>query len=195
MRRSGGFAVPFLCSGLLLIAGYLVVERGGLIAWSGVILAGLLLVKTLRWPTSRDMMLVAATFALWASAWAMSWYYVVSMWESGEVVDVEIGGEHTVRVWVLDMKDGPTMYYDAPPGVARSLLAGVPMSVTRAGHVQRGCASTTRVEDVSEEQALDVYRAMEEKYQGRNQATEFFYAVLGAKRNRIDVLVRLAPCP
>lgn len=178
----------------LLAAAYLVVERGGLLAWIGVVLAALLLIKMLSRPARRDMVLAVSTLTVWILAWPVTWYYVMSTWESGEVVDVETAGGHTARVWVLDMSDGPTMYYDAPPDIARNLLAGTPVSVTRAGRVQQGCVAASRVEDISNERLQDLYSEMEQKYQGLNQATEVFYTVLGGERDRIGVLMKLGPC-
>jgi hypothetical protein len=180
---------------MFVAAAWLVVDRGGLLAWIGTVLATLLLLKVLRWPSPRDPVLAVATLTVWALAWVVTWQYVVSTWEPGEVVVVEIGdGGPTVRVWVLDVSDGPIMYYDAPPDVASSLLAGVPLSVTRNGQVRHGCATAIRVDEVPEEQLQDAIGEMDDKYQHRNQATGVFYSILGARRDRVDVLVQLTPC-
>ncbi|NNL85150.1 MAG: hypothetical protein HKP27_05830 [Myxococcales bacterium] len=179
---------------MLAAAAFLVVDRGGLLAWIGVVVGALLLLKILRRPSPRDTMLSVAILGTWTIAWGATWNYVVSTWESGEVVQLEVAGEHTARVWVLDMSDGPNMYYDAPPDVANRLLAGAPLSITRNGQVRHGCATTSRVQELPEEQIQDLIDRMEEKYKGRNRATDVFYSVLGVRRDRVGLLIKLTPC-
>ncbi len=175
-------------------AAFLVVERGGLLAWVGAIVGVLLLLKILLRPSPRDAALSVAILGIWALSWGATWNYVKSTWESGEVVQLVIDGEYAARVWVLDMSDGPIMYYDAPPDVASRLLAGVPLSMTRNGHVRHACASASRVQDLPEERMQDLLDEMEKKYDGGSTATQVFYSVLGGKRDRVGVLVRLIPC-
>ena len=105
-----GLAVCLLGAG-----GLLVFERGGLLAWLGVVLGAALLVKSLQRPASRDALLAAAVLATWVLSWGATGLYVVSTWESGEVVELALADGHVARVWVLDTGDGPVMYYDAPP--------------------------------------------------------------------------------
>ena len=42
-------------------------------------------------------------------------------------------GAQTVRVWVLEIGDAPTIYYDAPAKLAKPLLDGKPLQFTREG--------------------------------------------------------------
>ncbi len=181
-------------AGMLVAAAFLVVDRGGLLAWIGVILGSLLLLKILLWPSRRDAILSIAIPAVWAVSWVGTWAYVVSTWESGEVVQLEVADDHTARVWVLDASDGPTMYYDAPPDVADSLLAGAPVSMTRNGRVSQGCAAVSRVEEVPEERLQNLIDQMERKYENRTTATDVFYLMLGVKRDRVGLIITPGPC-
>lgn len=183
-----------VASSMVIAAVLLVVDRGGLLAWSGAVLGALLLLKVLLRPSPRDVLLSVATLGVWAVSWGAAWAYVVSTWESGEVVQIEVAGGDIARVWVLDTSDGPLMYYEAPPDVANRLLAGAPLSMTRNGQVQNECANASRVEELPEEQVQDLLSQLEEKYEGRNTATAVFYAVLGVQRDRVGMLIRLAPC-
>ncbi len=179
---------------LFAAAAFLAIDRGGLLAWIGVLLAPALLFKIVRRPSPRDAALAVAVLAVWVVSWGATWAWVMSTWESGEVVEIEVDGAHTARVWVLDIGDEPFMYYDAPPDVARRLLAGAPLTMTRDGHVTRACARAARVRDLPEEQVQDLLGRMEQKYEGRNTATTVFYAVLGVERDRVGLLIGLAPC-
>lgn len=181
------------CMGVASVS--LIVDRGGLLAWVGLALSVAVLAKALRWPSPADALTALAIASLWAGAWAATWYYVVTTWESGEVVEIEVDGGHRARVWVLDLNDGPVMYYDAPPAIAQRLLDGAPMTVTRGQRTQSGCARAARVEDLPEARLQDALDAMSRKYRDSNRATGIFYAVLGGKRDRVDVLMSLGPCP
>jgi len=183
-----------VASCMLAAAALLVFDRGGLLAWTGVALGAVVLVKILRRPSPRDTMLSVTILGIWIISWGITWGYVVSTWESGEVVQIEIAGGHTARVWVLDTSDGPIIYYDAPPDVASRLLAGAPLSMSRNGHVSDGCATATRVQELPEEKVQDLIHRMDEKYEGRNTATTVFYSVLGGRRNRVGLLIEPTPC-
>ena len=179
---------------LSVVAAFLVIDRGGVLSWVGTVLGAVLFLKILLRPSPRDAMLCVAVLATWAVSWFVTWKYVVSTWESGEVVHVEVDGGHTARLWVLDLSDGPAMYYDAPPGAASQLLAGAPLSMTRHEQISRGCASASLVEELPEHFIQDVFNRMLEKYGSRNTATDVFYALLGVKRNRVGLLIQLTPC-
>ena len=180
--------------GMFAAAVFLVVDRGGILAWVGVVAGALLFLKVLRWPSPRDAVTSVSVLGIWVMLWAGTWWYVRAAWESGEVLQMRIADKQTVRVWVLDMSDGPVVYYDAPPEAADLLLGGAPLSWTRAGHTKQGCAAVERASDLSEEQALAVVELMEEKYKGANMATNVFYLALGGKRDREGLLIRQQTC-
>lgn len=186
-----------LIAGLLVASSFLILQRGGMLAWAGALLALLLAAKVWLWPSTRDLALVVSLLVLWSLTWAAIWQYVQSEWESGEVAAIRIdtpSGPHAARVWILELNDEPTMYYDAPPRIAQQLLQGARVAMSRNGVTVHACADARRVADVSDEVLTGLFARMQEKYQERNNATRIFYFVLGGQRDRVPVLLRLAPC-
>lgn len=184
--------------GLSVTSGYLVYQRGGLLTWTGLLVALLLLAKHVVRPSSRDSTLALAFTVLWAASWAAAWGYVRSTWESGEVVEigVRLDGEiHEARVWILDVDGKPTMYYDAPPAVGRALLANAPLTIDRGTTRLSGCARATPVERLPEDEVAALFALMQAKYQERNRATDVFYVLLGVERERMGLVLGLGECP
>jgi len=183
---------------LLLVASiFIILQRGGTLAWSGAVVALLLMVKAWIWSSSRDAQLTVFVLAFWGLSWVAIWQYVKSVWESGEVVEITVdtpSGPHAARVWVLDVDGEPTMYYDAPPVIAQQLLKGAAVTMTRNGTEVDGCANASRVSDLSQDVVAAFSLRMEEKYQARNNATGIFYTFLGGRRDRIPILLRLTEC-
>jgi hypothetical protein len=191
------FAALSLAAGLLVASGFLILQRGGMLAWSGALLALLLAAKVWLRPSTKDLALAVSLLTLWGLAWAAIWQYVKSEWESGEVVVIDIetpSGRHTARVWILELNGEPTMYYDAPPRIAQQLLNGAPVAMRRNGVTVHECADASRVTEVSDEVLTKVFDRMEEKYQERNNATQIFYRMLGGERDRVPILLRLTAC-
>ncbi len=183
-----------IAGGVTAAAMILVVSRSGLIAWTSLILAVALLAKTWFKPSRWDPALGLGLAAAAAIAWAGTQYYVISTWESGEVVELEIdteSGLHTARVWVLDMAPYPVVYYDAPSVVARSLLSGRPLQFTRAGETDARIPEAARVESLSEQRAAQVFEAMRAKYEERVDAADIYYLMLGRSRDRVALVVNL----
>lgn len=189
---------PTLAIGIAVVtaigATLVVVERGGAIAWTTLVVAGLLLAKFWRRPAQRDLLLALALSVVAVGGWLGTRQYVINTWESGEVVElaIDLGDRvHKARLWVLDVESDPIVYYDAAPEVAQALLAGEPLGFTRAGAVSRRIPNATRVSDVPESTAAELLNAMNEKYGERNSAATLYYVLLGRPRDRIDVIVRL----
>lgn len=187
--------IAFFIAGLsTVVALILVVDRGGLIAWGALVIGVALLVKVWLKPSKLDLGLTVGLVTIPVLAWFGTFYYVISRWESGEVVELAIdtsNGAHTVRLWVLDIGAYPTVYYDAEPEVAKSLLAGKPLKFTRAGEVSTRIPKTTKVDALPEDEANLVLEAMETKYGDRNGAAVLYYALLGTPRDRVPVVVNL----
>jgi hypothetical protein len=187
----------FVTLGLLIASGYLVFQRGGILAWSGAVAALLLCAKHSVRPSRADSLASLGVTLLWVVAWVVTWGYVRSTWESGEVVEIAVqvpGGIHKARVWVLDLDGDPVVYYDAPPRLGDELLADAPMTITRDGESVAGCSDATRVDDLSDEEVAFLFSLMEDKYQESNRATEVFYSVLGGERDRIGLLLLVKEC-
>ena len=177
-----------------LVAGVLVYDRSGVIAWLIVVLGALLLAKIWLKPSARDLGLAIGLSALFAISWFGVQQYVISTWESGEVVELEVDterGKHSVRLWVMDIGAAPTVYYDAEPSAARSLLAGKPVRLTRAGESSLRTPIARQVETLTEQETNDVLEAMESKYGERNGAADVYYLMLGRSRDRVALVVEL----
>jgi len=178
-----------MAAGLILLT-----DRGGLIAWSTCFAGIALLAKISLKPSGRDLKLSIGLAAVPLLAWAATLSYVISTWESGEVVELVIDtdrGAHTVRVWVLDIGADPLVYYDAEPGAAMSLLAGEPLRLTRAEDVSVRIPIATRVEALDQEQTKRIFEAMGAKYGDRMGAADVYYLMLGRSRDRIAVVASL----
>lgn len=193
MQTRSGLAIGVAVV-LVLATGLVALERGGVLAWAGAVIGAVLLVKFLALPSKWDSRLSITTMLLWGVAWAGTLYYVVSTWESGEVVELAIDlptGTHAARLWVLDPGDSPLIYYDAPRAVAEALLSGTPVAFTRGGTTSVKQPEARLVEQVSEEEASAIFALMSEKYGDRNAATDVYYALLGRSRSRVPIVVRL----
>ncbi len=185
-----------LIAALLMLAGLIVVlERGGLIGWSALLLGAALLLKTSLKPSGLDLMLGSGFAAACVLVWVAAFYYVIHTWESGEVVELVIdtgSGTHTARLWVLDMEEDPLIYYDATAEAAESLLAGKPLQFTRADVVSTRIPRATRIEALPEAEAARILEAMEAKYGDRLAAATVFYGLLGRPRGRVALVASLS---
>ena len=177
-----------------LVAVILVIDRGGLIAW-GALLIGAALLAKIGWKPSRaDLGLAIGLASVSVLSWIGTFYYVISTWESGEVVELAIdtdAGAHTARVWVLDVEDETLIYYDAEPEVARALLAGEPLELTREGRTTTRIPEATEVDALPEAEANRIFEAMLAKYGDRVGAADIYYAMLGRSSDRIAVVASL----
>lgn len=182
-------------AGLTTVAALaLLIDRGGLIAWSAFLIGVALLAKIWWKPSRFDAVLGIGLVAIAALAWIGTRYYVISTWESAEVVELSIdtdNGVQTARLWVLDIGGEPLIYYDAEPEVARSLLAGKPLQFTRGEEVSTRIPSATPVDSLPEHEARRILEAMESKYGSRVGAATIYYLMLGRSRDRVALVANL----
>ena len=193
MLQPRGIAV-FIAGLTVVVALILVVDRGGLIAWGTLFIGISLLVKIWLMPSTLDPGLSVGMATVSVLAWVGTLQYVISTWESGEVVELAIdtsNGPHAARVWVLDVGAYPLVYYDAKPEVAKSLLAGKALQFTRAGKVSTRIPKATQVDALSEDEANLILEAMETKYGDRMRAADIYYSMLGRSRDRVAVVANL----
>ncbi len=187
--------IALVIAALTMGAGVLlIVDRGGLIAWAGLIIGGVLFLKNYFRPSAWDLSLSLGMGAALIAAWVGTFYYVISTWESGEVVELTIDireGTHTARLWVLDMEATPLVYYDADPVEADFLLAGEPVEFSRGGQVSTRIPVATRIEDLAEDEGHKILQAMQAKYGERNSAAVVYYLLLGQPRDRVSLVARL----
>ena len=187
-------SAAFIAALTTVVALLLLVERGGLIVWGAFFMGVALLVKIWLKPSNLDLRFSVGLAALSVLAWVGTLYYVISMWESGKVVELAIdtsNGVHTARLWVLDMGADPLVYYEAEPEVAQSLLAGKPLQFTRAGEVSTRTPKATRVDELPEDEANRILEAMETKYAAQNSAAVIYYLLLGPPRDRVALVASL----
>lgn len=177
-----------------VVALLLVVDRGGLIAWGTLILGGSLLAKIWLRPSKSDTAWSVGMATIPALVWVGTLYYVITTYESGEVVElaIDVGSDtHTARVWVLEIGADPVVYYEADPLVADSLLAGEPLQFTRAGKKSTRRPNAQRVDSLPEDEATRILEVMGAKYGDRMTAADVYYVMLGSPRDRVAVIVTL----
>ena len=176
-------------------AGLLVIDRGGMIAWGTLLVGAVLFTKIWLKPSAADLKLCLSLVAVSVLAWIGTLGYVISTWESAEVVELTIetrSGPHTARVWVLDMDDQPVIYYDATAAAAESLLAGAPLQLVRRGAVSRRVPKARKAADLPVAEAEQIIAAMSMKYGRRVDAADIWYLMLGRSQDRVAVVARLA---
>lgn len=162
---------------------------------AGLLLGAGLLLKFWIRPAQTDLPLSLTISTVWALAWAGIFYYVISIWETGEVVELIVetpSGSHTARTWIMEDSGVLILYYDSPMLVAEALLAGAPLVVMR-GHTPLPFVRYTalRVDDMPEAEVREVLDLMSEKYAERNSAADVFYGFLGRSRDRTGVVVEI----
>ena len=178
----------------LITAAYLTIERGGVIAWLMAIGSIGLLWKVWRRPGPRDFTWGVALVLIPGLLWFGTYKYVISTWESGEVVELAINtdqGVHHARLWVMNINDTPVVYYDAPPQVAAALLAGDAVEFTRAGQTSKRIPLATPVDELADTEANQILNAMQDKYASQNHAATLWYALLGRPADRQAMVVHL----
>lgn len=187
--------IPRFIAGLMtLVALALVVDRGGVIAWGTFVLAGALLAKIWLKPSKSDTKWSVGVAIIPTLAWIGTFYYVITTYESGEVVElaIDLGADtHTARAWVLEIGTDPVVYYEADPEVAESLLAGKPLQFTRAGKKDVRIPNAKLVDSLPEGEANRVLEVMRDKYGNRMTAADIYYVMLGSPRDRVALLVTL----
>ncbi|MEM7077478.1 MAG: hypothetical protein AAF513_02515 [Pseudomonadota bacterium] len=190
--RSGWLAGLIIVLALAAVA-----YRGGLIAWLTFLAGVVLLLKVWRRPAGSDLIWGLGLALVPLLVWVGTFFYVIAVWESGEVVELNIPterGVHQARLWVLDIEDQPTVYYDAaPPAAAASLLAGTPLRFTRAGEVSTRSPAARGVADVSQDEVDQVFATMQSKYAGRDHGAVLYYLLLGRVRSHEALLIELPP--
>lgn len=196
MKRSLSSAIPVAVAFLVLAAGaVLIYQRGGVLAWVGIFLGAGLFLKFLLRPSNWDLPLALTMSALWAFAWLAVFYYVISTWETGEVVELTIqapSGSHSARTWILEAPSALILYYDAPIEVAGALLSGAPLAVMRDDKpLVIHQYTAVRLDDMPEDEINQLFDLMSKTYGERNAATDVFYRFLGRSRDKAGVVIEI----
>ena len=179
---------------VMLVALLVVMDRGGLIA-SATMLAGAgLVAKAWLHPSNRAPAFAISLAIVPVLLSVGAYYYVISSWESGEVVELAFEteeGPHTARLWVMDVGSSPTVYYDAPPEAAKALLAGAPVQFTRNNVTSTRTPQARPVEALPEEEANLILEAMLTKYGDLNGVATVNYLLLGRPTDQVALVVNL----
>lgn len=185
-----------LASTAILVGLMLVISRGGLIAWLTLLLGAALVTKIWLKPSHRDVPLSIGLGLAATVLWFGTLYYVIATYESGEVVELAIpteAGIHHARLWTFEFDGTETLYYDAPPAAASSLLASTPISLTREKEeAEQRIPIAKLADELSGDDAAAVLTAMEAKYGDRMAASTLYYVLLGRPRDRLAVIVSFA---
>lgn len=178
----------------MVVALVLLINRGGLIAWSAFGISALLLAKVWRKPAEIDLKL-SIGFALgFVLIWFGTLYYVISTYESGEVIELAIDtskGPQTARVWIFEDQEAPLFYYDAPPELATAILDGAPLQLTRNGATSTHTPRAIKADTLPEARANQLFAAMAAKYGDRMRAADIYYVMLGRPRDRVALVTYL----
>lgn len=186
-----------IASVLLLAVGLgLGVYRGGVLSWLGAALGLVLLAKSLLKPSPKNFVIAGTVATLWLLCWPAIFYYVLSVWERGEVVELSIeagDATHRVRTWILDDAGTPLVFYDAPGSVSQAWLDAEHIQVRRGSVTDIFAASVVPASRLSEDEVARVFALAEQDYGELNYATQIRYGALGRSPDRVLLIIRLQP--
>ena len=179
MTESNKKYLSISIAGLLLTFGtVLLLERGGLFAWAGIILGIVLLIKILALPSLADVKISVLTTATFVATWAATYLIIILIWESGEIAELHVENSEdvsTTRVWVLDLGGDTIIFYDAEPEDAAILRGDPKISVTRENsEIKYSQIHVISSEDARTDSLNRVYEGWSEKYGNRTLATPVY---------------------
>tara|TARA_A100001037_G_scaffold40520_1_gene31588 strand:+ start:229 stop:825 length:597 start_codon:yes stop_codon:yes gene_type:complete len=185
-------------AGLLLTLGtVLLLERGGLFAWAGIILGIVLLIKILALPSVADVKISVLTTATFVAAWAATYLIIILIWESGEIAELHVENSEdvsTTRVWVLDLGGDTIIFYDAEPKDAAILRGDPKISVTRENtEIKYSQIHVISSEDARTDSLNRVYEGWRQKYGNRTLATPVYSLMYGRSRTKESFIITLTP--
>ncbi len=170
---------------LMLVSVALGLYQGGALAWLGAGLGSLFVAKSILIPSARDRLAVGVVWGIWLLAWPAIFFYVVSVWEQGEVVELSIqAGEktHSVRTWVMDDEESPVVFYDAPGSVVQDWIDAERIQVKRGAETSAFRPSTVLASELPEADVERVTALVEQKY-----------GALGRTPDRVTLVIWLMP--
>jgi|GEM_PF-3667558 len=179
-----------------LVAAYLLWYRGGYLAWIGVGLGALQLIKIFTLSKKSDIYLVPMLSVLWGASWGLVFYLIIAGWESGEVtaLTISVGSEeHVARVWLLDWNGTPAATYVTSSTVVDALASGTAVDVATAGVSSSWLPQVTDYAELSPTELNEINTLYFEKYGDLNNWTTVFYAWLGNVKDRQTVLITFEP--
>ena len=198
MTESNKKYLSISIAGLLLTLGtVLLLERGGLFAWAGIILGIVLLIKILALPSVADVKISVLTTATFVATWAATYLIIILIWESGEIAKLHVENSEdvsTTRVWVLDLGGDTIIFYDAEPEDAAILRGDPKISVTRENsEIKYSQFHIISSEDARTDSLNRVYEGWSEKYGNRTLATPVYSLMYGRSRTKESFIITLTP--
>ena len=198
MTESNKKYLSISIAGLLLTFGtVLLLERGGLFAWAGIILGIVLLIKILALPSVADVKISVLTTATFVATWAATYLIIILIWESGEIAELHVENSEdvsTTRVWVLDLGGDTIIFYDAEPEDAAILRGDPKISVTRDNtEIEYSQIDVVSSEDAPIDLLNKVYEGWSEKYSNRTLATPVYSLMFGRSRTKESFIITLTP--
>ena len=198
MTESNKKYLSISIAGLLLTFGtVLLLERGGLFAWAGIILGIVLLIKTSALPSVADVKISVLTTATFVATWAATYLIIILIWESGEIAELHVENSEdvsTTRVWVLDLGGDTIIFYDAEPEDAAILRGDPKISVTRENtEIKYSQIHVISSEDARTDSLNRVYEGWSEKYGNRTLATPVYSLMYGRSRTKESFIITLTP--
>ena len=182
---------------LLTFGTVLLLDRGGLFAWTGIILGIVLLIKTLTLPSVANVEICVLTSAIFVAAWAATYLAIILIWESGEIAKLHVENSEdasTTRVWVLDLGGDTIIFYDAEPEDAAILHGDPKISVTRENtEIKYSQIHVISSEDAPIDSLNRVYEGWGEKYGNRTLATPVYSLMYGRSRTKESFIITLTP--
>jgi hypothetical protein len=198
MTESNKKYLSISIAGLLLTFGtVLLLERGGLFAWAGIILGIVLLIKILALPSVADVKISVLTTTTFVATWAATYLIIILIWESGEIAELHVENSEdvsTTRVWVLDLGGDTIIFYDAEPEDAAILRGDPKISVTRENsEIKYSQFHVISSEDARTDSLNRVYEGWSEKYGNRTLATPVYSLMYGRSRTKESFIITLTP--
>ena len=191
---TGRIVAAIVATLLMFASAYLIYQRGGVLAWLGAVLGAGLLLKALLRPAPTDLPVALTLSTMWMISWAAIFYYVISTWETGEVIELTIElpeGNHVARTWIIEAPEALILYYDAPATAGAALVSGAPIKVKRGNEpFLFSQYSAAEVKDMQESEINAVLALMAKKYGDLNDAADIYYGFLGRSRDRIGIVVK-----
>ena len=198
MIKSNKKYLSISIAGLLLTFGTVILlERGGLFAWAGIILGIVLLIKTLALPSVADVKISVLITATFVATWAATYLIIILIWESGEIAELHVEnleGVSTIRVWVLDLDSDTIIFYDSEPEDAAILRGDPKISVTRDNtEIEYSQIDVISSEDAPIDSLNKVYEGWSEKYGNRTLTTPVYSLMFGRSRTKESFIITLTP--
>ena len=181
---------------MLLVSLYLVWYRGGYLAWIGVALSAVLVLKVLFFSNSFDLFLVPLIAGVWCFSWAVVFYLVVSGWESGpvSVLNIPVADDtQYTRVWLVELDGDPAAFYQTSERIIAALESSPIINIQSDGVASAWQVDIVRYDDISPTTMQQLNASYFEKYGELNNWTTVFGIWLGSVRSRETVLLVFRP--